>query len=661
MMRIKTCIQNKMSFVFLCGGQGKRFETVTPCRKPTMLIFGRPMYTWVLESVLQSIENPMFHVVIQNDSIGNSILFNIQKHYSMCDLSSTRLDYYTRGPAETCMLCTRDKIINDDHAPFWVLDNDILYDSSIAWNTLSNDTICVVVQEMSEAEKTLYTVESPYSHVSIKKGLIENIVEKKNIGDHVVLGAYGFGSPELYQRVFETFSKSELQKGEWFMSSIIKCAIDIGIKVKPVYSKNSVSIGTPNQLQDAIRDGRFIPKSLRWVFDLDETLVTLPSKCDDYSTVLPIPKTIEFLKHLYNHGHYIIIHTARHMKTCENDVDKVKERVEEVTKQTLKNMDIPYHELVFGKPYGNVYVDDKSTNPLHWNDHWLTGSIGFGWDRFILEKDHNIQKIVHINHELCYKIALIQEGLGNKFFVDHCPKQVCAHIPKLYDLSYISDTYVKLLMEWKSETITVGKLYMHDMLDLSIFDKILHLLQTVHSNKRLNTQEFHEDIMQNYYPKFLERYHKHDLYKILKIKLNVIGDFFKHYQPDVAPCIHGDYWFSNLLWSHKEKKVYMIDMRGRLGDKLAIHGDRNYDFAKLLQSIYGFDSLVLQGKHKMSTQHRVLLDKFMTYFKLCEDDLIKLQKITAFLVLGSIPFHGTLKNNLDEVKNLISFLWPKII
>ena len=71
--------------------------------------------------------------------------------------------------------------------------------------------------------------------------------------------------------------------------------------------KNSdiVEIGTPESLkQFSIENPQ---EKKRFCFDLDQTLVTLPTKAGDYETVSPIYHKIKFLKFfeiygtLYNH------------------------------------------------------------------------------------------------------------------------------------------------------------------------------------------------------------------------------------------------------------------------------------------------------------------------------------------------------------------------
>jgi hypothetical protein len=542
---------------------------------------------------------------------------------------------------------------------FWVLDNDILYDKGVGWDVNSNaETVYVVVQEM--CVEGLGDA-SPYSHVKIDGDHICDIVEKKNIGANVVLGAYGFGSPALYKRVFDEFLKGGMSGGEWFMSSMIKTAITMGVHVVPVYSHNSVSIGIPEQVQDAITRGLLQPKPMRWVFDLDGTLVTPPRVTGDYGTVEPIHKTIRFLQYLYENNHHIIIHTARHMKTCKGNVREVIERVRDITKNTLARFGVPYNELVFGKPYGDVYVDDLSTNPLHWQDCWTIGSIGFGWDRHIADTYSGNHKITVINEELCYKTARIEEAIGNVFFVRNCSDSLVEHIPKIYDVCDLpGGTSKRILMEWKNDAIALGKLLNNGLIGTDIFLSVLDLLEKIHCSIDVIDISI-EDVNANYCPKLEDRMAEHPwIYSSFDVNMSEIRTFFNRYEPLLCGCIHGDFWLSNLLWSHRCKKIYMIDMRGRLGSKPSLGGDRFYDYAKLLQSLVGFEKLVQDGVWEEPAMCSEYTGMLAERFALSLDDMTNIRKITAFLVLGSVPFHDKLVQNAGEVKKLVASLWSGI-
>lgn len=103
-----------------------------------------------------------------------------------------------------------------------------------------------------------------------------------------------------------------------------------------------------------------------YVWDLDHTLCVPTSSYDTYeryALATPIEKNIAVVRRLYAiEGNKIIIHTARRMVTHDNNVQKVILDVGNITQEWLKNHECPYHELVFGKPYGDFYIDDKAIN-----------------------------------------------------------------------------------------------------------------------------------------------------------------------------------------------------------------------------------------------------------------------------------------------------------
>jgi capsule biosynthesis phosphatase len=108
---------------------------------------------------------------------------------------------------------------------------------------------------------------------------------------------------------------------------------------------------------------------MRIVIDLDKTIAESKKDEQSYWHLKPNPGVIEKLKQWRLDGHYIIIHTARHMVTCKGDIDLVLERIGKLTWAWLLKWGIPYDELIFGKPYGHVYVDDKA---LKFEDNWDT-------------------------------------------------------------------------------------------------------------------------------------------------------------------------------------------------------------------------------------------------------------------------------------------------
>jgi capsule biosynthesis phosphatase len=100
---------------------------------------------------------------------------------------------------------------------------------------------------------------------------------------------------------------------------------------------------------------------MRICFDLDNTIC---SSTNDYSASTLKSEFRDLIVSLKNQGHIIIIYTARRMGTHSGNVGKVVAEIGALTLQQLKDWDIPYDEIYFGKPAAELYVDDKAVNAL---------------------------------------------------------------------------------------------------------------------------------------------------------------------------------------------------------------------------------------------------------------------------------------------------------
>lgn len=101
-------------------------------------------------------------------------------------------------------------------------------------------------------------------------------------------------------------------------------------------------------------------------FDLDNVLCK--TKSNNYKTSLPIKKNIFLVNKLFKDGFYIKIFTARYMGRNNDNVNKAKKQGYKFTKIQLQKWKINYHELIFGKPSYDYYVDDKS---IFYDKNWI--------------------------------------------------------------------------------------------------------------------------------------------------------------------------------------------------------------------------------------------------------------------------------------------------
>ena len=97
---------------------------------------------------------------------------------------------------------------------------------------------------------------------------------------------------------------------------------------------------------------------MRYVFDLDGTICD-KDKNDDYDNSYPFLERIRKINKLYDEGNYIVFHTARGMGRYNNNANLAIQEFYSLTKKQLEEWGVKYHELILGKPSGDIYIDDK--------------------------------------------------------------------------------------------------------------------------------------------------------------------------------------------------------------------------------------------------------------------------------------------------------------
>lgn len=106
---------------------------------------------------------------------------------------------------------------------------------------------------------------------------------------------------------------------------------------------------------------------MRIFVDLDHTLCfpdeSYGQNRDKYRFAAPNEAIISRVNTWYRQGHEIVIYTARRMKTHNGDVARVKEDVGQLTRNWLAEHKVLYDELMFGKPYYDMLIDDKTCLP----------------------------------------------------------------------------------------------------------------------------------------------------------------------------------------------------------------------------------------------------------------------------------------------------------
>jgi|TARA_Y100000310_G_C20501608_1_gene724278 capsule biosynthesis phosphatase len=102
--------------------------------------------------------------------------------------------------------------------------------------------------------------------------------------------------------------------------------------------------------------------------DLDGTICETKTKDQSYKDVKPLDGAVDTLEFLKQRGYYIVINTARNMRTCENNLGRVIANQGRIVIEWLDKYCIPYDELLFGKPHVDFFIDDKGIKFTNWKD-----------------------------------------------------------------------------------------------------------------------------------------------------------------------------------------------------------------------------------------------------------------------------------------------------
>ena len=99
---------------------------------------------------------------------------------------------------------------------------------------------------------------------------------------------------------------------------------------------------------------------MRIVFDLDDTICRTQNR--DYANASAINAVVSRIHGLKEAmpGAQIIIHTSRGMASCDGDVAAAEAKNRPTIEKWLAEHGIEADEIIFGKPLGDIYVDDKA-------------------------------------------------------------------------------------------------------------------------------------------------------------------------------------------------------------------------------------------------------------------------------------------------------------
>jgi dTDP-glucose pyrophosphorylase len=463
-----------------------------------------------------------------------------------------------------------------------------------------------------------------YSYVNTDlNNTITEIKEKQPISNIANAGVYIFENSDLLKNsCYNVLSK----QGELFLSRAVDDAIKNGNIFKSIdITEKFDCCGTPSQLKSYSRSK--LKESKKTIcFDVDGTLVY-----DLYKNPSPIEKNVKFCNEAYKNGHEIILHTARGMLSNNGDQNKI-EALRPYIIEVLDKIGLLYHKLVLMKPYADLYIDDKSI-PAHKDLEKETG--------LYLYEEHSSR---YHNKIISNGNTIIKEGdlEGENYYYSSISEEIKDLFPIIYSSNKNSIELQKINKPTYSALLMSQKLTKLDI------DNLVSSINRIHQSK-FDAKDI--NLSWAYKQKVLERLdHYKDLYQKLKINVDFYRSLANYNFTYSYGRIHGDPVFTNVFLDSPYCKF--IDCRGKWDNQMTNSGDLDYDYAKILQSLYGYDYAL----HNEPVQESYLASMRSHYLDQIKQfiDIDQLKVKTTLLFISMIPFHKEDIQRCERFERIIS-------
>lgn len=615
---------SNINIIIPIGGKGERFKKqnfLLP--KPLINFLGKPLIFWLLDN-LKIDKKTKIHIPYNYELDEYNFVDIIKNNYPNHNIIFYKLDFITRGAAETVYSVINNLSKKELTKKVLIIDYDNIYLDDIInkFDHINNNCIFYFND---------YSDKEIFSYIKICDNNIIDIKEKEKISNNANCGVYGFRNGDILKKSIENIVKNNNKaNNEFYISELYKFIINNykDETVKAIKIKKYFCLGAPELLKLNSFKLIDIQEKKRFCFDLDNTLVTYPTIKGDYTTVLPIERNISFLNFLFSLGHEIIIYTARRMKTHKGNIGKITKDIGSITLDTLNRFGINYHEIYFGKPYADFYFDDLAFNSF--SD--LEKATGF-YNLHIQPRDDN-----YIEFKQSSVIKKTKDLSGIINYYKNIPNELIHFFPKLINYD---DNYIELE---KINGLTLSQLYVNNCFTTFYIDKIIHFFDLIHNEKVVEREVNYYD---NYYNKTLYRLNNYKCnFKNYDETKKDILFFLKKYEKEdksVLGMIHGDPVLTNIILN-EDGELKFIDMRGKQGKNNSIFGDIFYDYAKVYQSLIGYDEILLNKK-----VNNLYKNEIISYFeniitkKFGEESLLYIKWITKSLLISLLPIHNNEK------------------
>ena len=249
------------------------------------------------------------------------------------------------------------------------------------------------------------------------------------------------------------------------------------------------------------------------------------------------------------------------------------------------------------------------------------------------------------------------------------PEEILELVPKVIDSDVSNNPFIKL--EYIKYP-TLSELWLYSDFTSYFWKKIIHdlldIIQTFKKHKEnVTEQEYYSIYFQKTVDRINELIKNNKIFKEVfdKEYISINGKKLKNwplisdkieqkieriYNKDDNCLIHGDLYFSNILYDAESNKYKLIDPRGQWGNGMS--GDIKYDIAKIRHSIVGGFDTITNGLYTVTYEktNGIGINVFEpeNYQIICKEldteikkywDLDEIKMIEGLLFISMLPLH----------------------
>lgn len=573
--------------------------------QPLVKIFGISIIEWILNYI--EIDN--FNDIL---ILYNSDEYNMKNIIDINKYKNNFIFEYFNNNIILCILELFNRHNFEDSSILYIDTKNFIMNNNFKLNNLNT---IFYTNEENNNEKKIY--------IDLNTGLLNN----KKISNNVIIGFFGFRL--LYEFIYYCKKIDKLNnllfiKNELSIINLINLMIseDIYFNFIKIDSEDIINLETPFNIRlfcnnfpkiNALNNNLMINRK-RICFNLDTVM-------NIYNLEINIEKII-FFKYLKSIGNILIL------ETILSEIEFSNLNINNI----LIKYDLIYDEISFNKPIADYYIDSK--NIIF--DNNIEKELGFYNNKIDAREFNNVE----LKDIKTYK-KKSNDLSGEIYYYLNIPNKIKDIFPVILNYDIDNKWYE---ME-NINGIPINKLYLNEEFTLKQFDNVIGTINRIHN---CETIEENINIYGNYNDKLKKRYIEFDYSKYINSEFIydfLISELDKYEKNNMGKysIIHGDTVFTNIL-INKFGKIKLIDMRGKIDNTLTICGDKMYDWAKLYQSLIGYDE-ILENKFISIEYKKIFINYFEEYFvkTYSEESLYYLKIITASLIFTLIPLHNNEK------------------